>query len=123
MAARGARRSHSSIIPPFHHSRPFAGDSKERFMTDTALIGMVSIIIAGLTIAIGSVGPALGEARALAEALASIARQPDEAGTITRTLFVGLAMVESTAIYCFVVTMILIFANPFWNHFVAQAGE
>ena len=35
----------------------------------------------------------------------------------------GLAMIESTAIYCFVVTMILLFANPFWNHVVAQAGR
>jgi len=34
-------------------------------------------------------------------------------------LFVGLAMVESTAIYCFVVSMILIYVNPFWNHFVS----
>jgi F-type H+-transporting ATPase subunit c len=84
-------------------------------MNDVALIGMASIVISGLTIAIGSVGPALGEARALAEALAAIARQPDEANTLTRTLFVGLAMVESTAIYCFVVSMILIFANPFWT--------
>ena len=39
----------------------------------------------------------------------------------TRTLFVGLAMIESTAIYCFVVSMILIFANPFWNHVIAKA--
>ncbi|MEO7048347.1 MAG: F0F1 ATP synthase subunit C, partial [Ferruginibacter sp.] len=37
-----------------------------------------------------------------------------------RTLFVGLAMIESTAIYCFVVSMILIFANPFWNHVIAK---
>ena len=80
---------------------------------DTTLIAVVSIITAGLTMAIGSVGPALGEARALAEALSAIARQPDEANTITRTLFVGLAMVESTAIYCFVVAMILIFVKPF----------
>jgi F-type H+-transporting ATPase subunit c len=36
-------------------------------------------------------------------------------------LFVGLAMIESTAIYCFVVSMILIFANPFWNHVIAGA--
>ncbi len=94
-------------------------------MDSASLIGMVSIVTAGLTIAIGSIGPALGEARALSEALSGIARQPDEAGTITRTLFVGLAMVESTAIYCFVVSMILIFANPFWNHViqVAQAGN
>ncbi len=91
-------------------------------MSDEALVGMVSIIVGGLTIAIGSIGPALGEARGLAEALAAIARQPDEAGTITRTLFVGMAMVESTAIYCFVVSIILIFANPFWNHVTAAAA-
>ncbi len=91
-------------------------------MDQVSLIGMISVVTAGLTIAIGSVGPALGEGRALAQALESIAQQPDESATITRTLFVGLAMVESTAIYCFVVAMILIFANPFWNHVVAQAG-
>ena len=92
-------------------------------MTDVALVGMVSIVTSGLTIAMGSVGPALGEARALAQALESIARQPDEANRITRTLFVGLAMVESTAIYCFVVAMILIFANPFWNFVLSQVGK
>lgn len=86
-------------------------------MDNFGLIGAVSIVTAGLTIAIGSIGPALGEARAAAQALAAIAQQPDEANTITRTLFVSLAMIESTAIYCFVVSMILIFANPFWAHF------
>jgi len=93
-------------------------------MDKQALIGIASVATAGITIAIGAVGPSLGEGRALAEALRSIAQQPDEAGTITRTLFVGLAMVESTAIYCFVVSMILIFANPFWKWFATDAvGE
>jgi F-type H+-transporting ATPase subunit c len=88
---------------------------------DTAtLIAIASIFTAGLTIAIGSIGPALGEGRAVATALTSLAQQPDAAKTITRTLFVGLAMVESIAIYCFVVSMILIFANPFWNHVITQ---
>jgi F-type H+-transporting ATPase subunit c len=90
-------------------------------MDSVSVIGAVSIITAGLTIAIGSIGPALGEARTAAQALAAIAQQPDEANTITRTLFVSLAMIESTAIYCFVVTMILIFANPFWDHVIAGA--
>ncbi|MDY0220664.1 MAG: F0F1 ATP synthase subunit C [Desulfobacterium sp.] len=85
-------------------------------MTSISLIAMTSIIIAGLTIAIGSIGPALAEGQAVASALSAIAQQPDEKNTITRTLFVGLAMVESTAIYCFVVSMILLFANPFWNY-------
>ena len=91
-------------------------------MDSLSLIGSASIVTAGLTIAIGSIGPAFGEGRAVAQALAAIAQQPDESGTITRTLFVGLAMIESTAIYCFVLAMILVFANPFWNYFAARAG-
>ena len=87
-------------------------------MDNISIIGLASIITAGLTIAIGSIGPALGEGRAVAQALAAIAQQPDETGTITRTLFVGLAMIESTAIYCFVISMILIFANPFWDYVI-----
>jgi F-type H+-transporting ATPase subunit c len=84
-------------------------------MDSMTWIAVISILTAGLTISIGSIGPALGEARAVTQALASIAQQPDESATITRTLFVGLAMIESTAIYCFVVAMILLFANPFWE--------
>ena len=91
-------------------------------MTDLSIIAAISIFTAGLTIAIGSIGPALGEGRAAAAAIAAIAQQPDAAPTLSRTLFVSLAMIESTAIYCFVVSMILIFANPFWNHFIAQAA-
>lgn len=88
--------------------------------TNLDLIATISIFTAGLTMAIGSVGPALGEGKAVAQALSSIAQQPDEANTITRTLFVGLAFVESIAIYCFVVAMILIFANPFWSYLLSE---
>jgi len=91
-------------------------------MSSMDLIGLVSIVVSGMTIAIGSIGPAIGEALALARALGSIARQPDESNTITRTLFIGLAMIESTAIYCFVISIILIFANPFWNQILSRAG-
>ncbi|MEA4836142.1 MAG: F0F1 ATP synthase subunit C [Anaeromusa sp.] len=91
-------------------------------MNELSVIAALSIFMAGLTMAVGSIGPAMGQAKAIASALTSIAQQPDEAGTITRTLFVGLAMIESMAIYCFVISMILIFANPFWNFFVAKAG-
>jgi F-type H+-transporting ATPase subunit c len=83
-------------------------------------MGAVAMVMAGLTIAIGSIGPALGEGWAVARALGAIAQQPDKANVITRTLFVGLAMVESTAIYCLVVSMILLFVNPFWNHFLGN---
>ena len=92
-------------------------------MDNVGLIGMVSIVVAGLTIAIGSIGVALGEGWAVARALGALAQQPDASPTITRTLFVGVAMIESTAIYCFVVSLILIFANPFWDHVVTHAGR
>ena len=91
-------------------------------MDSMTIIAVVSIITAGLTIAIGSIGPALGEGKAVATALTALAQQPDASATITRTLFVGLAMVESVAIYCFVVSMILLFANPFWNYAIAQVA-
>jgi F-type H+-transporting ATPase subunit c len=84
-------------------------------MSDLGLIGMASVLAAGIGMGIGAIGPAIGQGRALAQALQAIAQQPDEANTITRTLFVGLAMVESTAIYTFVIALILIFANPFWT--------
>jgi F-type H+-transporting ATPase subunit c len=89
-------------------------------MDNITLIATASIITAGITMGIGSIGPALGEGRAVSSALSSIAQQPDTASTITRTLFVGLAMIESMAIYCFVVSMILIFANPFWNFVISK---
>ena len=91
-------------------------------MDNVGLIGMASIVTAGLTMAIGSIAPALGQGRAVAQALSAIAQQPDEANNISRTLFIGLAMVESTGIYCFVIAIVLLFANPFWNALVAGAG-
>jgi F-type H+-transporting ATPase subunit c len=90
-------------------------------MDSMTYIAIISILTAGFTTGIGCIGPALGEGRAVSAALSSLAQQPDASATITRTLFVGLAMIESTAIYCFVVSMILVFANPFWNHVIAQA--
>ncbi|MEP2239486.1 MULTISPECIES: F0F1 ATP synthase subunit C [Flavobacteriaceae] len=88
-------------------------------MDNTTIIAMVSIITAGLTTGIGCMIPALGQGKSISTALSSMAQQPDASQTVTRTLFVGLAMLESLAIYCFVISMILIFANPFWNHFIA----
>mgnify|MGYP000843536890 FL=1 len=84
-------------------------------MTDLSLIAIASIATAGISVAIGAGLAAIAEGRAVAQALQSIAQQPDESGTISRTMFVGLAMIETSGIYCFVVALILIFANPFWG--------
>lgn len=82
-------------------------------MNDDTIIGLTSIIAAALAMAVGAVGAAIGESRIGAAAMDALARQPDESNSITRLLFVSLAMVESTAIFCLVVALILIFANPF----------
>ena len=76
-------------------------------------LALASIIMAGLTMAIGAVGAAFAESRIGTAAMDALARQPDEAASITRNLFVSLAMVESTAIFCLVIALILLFANPF----------
>ncbi|MCC6718839.1 MAG: F0F1 ATP synthase subunit C [Acetobacteraceae bacterium] len=76
-------------------------------------IEIASIVAAAFAVSFGALGPALAEGRAVAAALDAIARQPEAAGTLSRTLFVGLAMIETTAIYCLVVALLLLFANPF----------
>ncbi|MGB5444498.1 MAG: F0F1 ATP synthase subunit C [Psychromonas sp.] len=91
-------------------------------MDSMTYIAITSIIVAGITTALGTIGPAIAEGRAIVAAMTSLAQQPDASTTITRTLFVGLAMIESIAIYCFVVSMIMLFANPFWDFAVTQAA-
>ncbi len=73
----------------------------------------LSIVGAAAAVSFGAIGPALAEGRALAAAMESIARQPESANTLSRTLFVGLAMIETMAIYCLVVALLLIYANPY----------
>lgn len=74
---------------------------------------LISILAAAFTVSFGAIGPALAEGRAVAAGLDAIARQPEAAGSISRTLFVGLAMIETTAIYCLVIALLLLFANPY----------
>jgi F-type H+-transporting ATPase subunit c len=76
-------------------------------------VQMLSIIGAAIAVSFGAIGPALAEGRAIAAAMEAIARQPESAGTLSRTLFVGLAMIETMAIYCLVIALLLLYANPF----------
>ena len=82
-------------------------------MDSHSILALVVMVVAGLTMAIGSIGPAMAQGKAVDSALDAIARQPDASDRISRTLFVGLAMIESLAIYCLVIALILLFANPF----------
>ena len=81
-------------------------------MSDLTWFSTLSTVAAALAIAIGAMLPALAMGRAIAQALEALARQPEAERAITRTLFIGLAMIESLAIYVLVVVLIILFRNP-----------
>ena len=81
-------------------------------MNDKAFVLGCSAIGAGMAM-IAGIGPGIGEGYAVGKTIESIARQPEAQGDSTRTMFIGVAMSESTGIYAFVVALILLFANPF----------
>ena len=75
-------------------------------------IVLASTVAAALAIALGTLLPALAMGKAIAQALDALARQPEAERSITRTLFIGLAMIESLAIYTLVIVLIILFRNP-----------
>jgi len=81
-------------------------------MDSITIIVAVSIFTAGMTVAIGGYGPSRGEGEALSKAIETMGRQPELSKDIIRLLFVGMAMVESVAIYSLVIALIILFANP-----------
>jgi F-type H+-transporting ATPase subunit c len=81
-------------------------------MQDMTWFTVLSTVSAAVAIAIGTLGPALAMGRAITQALEALARQPEAEKSITRTLFIGLAMIESLAIYCLVIVLIILFRNP-----------
>lgn len=87
-------------------------------MSDLHIFSTASTIIAAIAIAIGTMLPAVAMGRAIASALDALARQPEAEKPITRTLFIGLAMIESLAIYCLVLALIILFRNPLLEYFL-----
>ena len=77
------------------------------------LIFIVSIAVAGIAMAIGSLLTANAQGNAISKAMEGISRQPEASGSINGTLIIGLAFIESIAIYVLVISLIILFANPF----------
>jgi F-type H+-transporting ATPase subunit c len=75
-----------------------------------------STVVAAIAIAVGVVGPAFAMGRSIASALDALARQPEAENAITRTLFIGLAMIESLAIYTLVIVLVILFRNPLLSY-------
>jgi len=87
-------------------------------MTDISLIVLGSSVAAIIGIALGIMLPAIAMGKAVSSALDAIARQPESERSILRTLFIGLAMIESLAIYCLVIILIVLFRNPLLEYIV-----
>jgi F-type H+-transporting ATPase subunit c len=87
-------------------------------MNELHLFSMLSTVVAGVVIALGTMLPAIAMGRAISSALDALSRQPEAEKTITRTLFIGLAMIESLAIYCLVIALIVLFRNPLLEYFL-----
>mgnify|MGYP002672934635 FL=1 len=90
-------------------------------MDAITLIGAFSVFGACICMGIGSIGSALGEGRVAASALTAMAQQPDESSRIRSTMFVAIAMVETTALYALLIAFLVLYANPFWNYAITQA--
>jgi F-type H+-transporting ATPase subunit c len=81
-------------------------------MADLSSFSLASTVIAVAGISLGVALPAVAMGWAISRALDALARQPEAEGSIMRTLFIGLAMIESLAIYVLVVVLIVLFRNP-----------
>ena len=87
-------------------------------MNDMTWFTLFSTLGAALAIALGVMMPALAMGRAISQALDALARQPEAEKSIVRTLFIGLAMIESLAIYVLVIVLIILFRNPLLEYLV-----
>ena len=87
-------------------------------MNDMTWFTTASTVAAAIAIALGVFFPALAMGRAISQALDALARQPEAEKAIARTLFIGLAMIESLAIYVLVVVLIILFRNPLLEYLV-----
>jgi F-type H+-transporting ATPase subunit c len=86
-------------------------------MDSGTLITLATIIVSALAITVGTVVPAWVEGRAVLKALEGMTRQPEAADRLRATLFIAMAILESTAIYVLLICLILLFANPLLDRF------
>ena len=81
----------------------------------TAIVAAASAIGAGIAVATG-IGAGIGQGIAAAKAAEAVGNQPEAKGDITSTLLLGVAIAESSAIYGLVISIILLFVNPFFKY-------
>jgi F-type H+-transporting ATPase subunit c len=78
-------------------------------MNETIIIA-AKAISAAICMGVGSVAPAIGESKAVCQALEGMARQPEAAGNLRTSMILGCAVTETTGIYCLVISLLILFA-------------
>ena len=101
------------VTAPFVFAAPEAAAAPAGTVDYTkAIIIGISLFVAGLAIASGTLGTGLGMGNGLNGATNAVGRNPEAQGKILLTMMVGLAMIESLAIYALVIALIVLYANP-----------
>ena len=78
-------------------------------ITGATITDAAKYIGAGICMGIGAIGPGVGEGFAAGKACEGIAKNPETAGLVTRTMLIGQAVSESTGIYSLVIALLLLF--------------
>lgn len=81
-------------------------------VTPEAFVLGLSAIGAAITM-VAAVGIGIGQGFAAGKAVESVGRQPELQADILKTMLVGQAVAETTGIFAFIISIILLFANPF----------
>ncbi len=99
-------------------SAAFAAEAGAKAGADSITYLAVTVVVAGLGLALAAFGGALAQGNMAARAMDSIARQPEAAGRIQTAMLLGLAFIESLVIYCLLIAFILLFVNPFLKYLI-----
>jgi F-type H+-transporting ATPase subunit c len=104
-----------SVVLAFGAQAAFAAEGAK---SESSTFFVVSVLTGGVAMAIASSVAAIGQSRAIVSALEAIGRQPAAAPRIQVAMIIGLALIESLAIYVLLIALILFFANPFIKYVV-----
>ena len=73
----------------------------------TELVDMGRAISAGFAYGLAAIGPGIGIGYLVGQAVTAMARQPEAAGMVRTTMFLGIAFTEALALIGFVVFILL----------------
>ncbi|HHX09598.1 MAG TPA: ATP synthase F0 subunit C [Chloroflexi bacterium] len=86
-------------------------------LSPEVLIILVTTVVSGIAIMIGTMIPTYMQGKAAEKALEGMARQPDAAPQLRTAMLISMALLETASIYVLLVVLVLLFANPLITRF------